>query len=148
MIANGLRNCCDSIQLDIKVHLGVFSFQMKNSRLKLTSIYLQVIEPILKVHRAYRHAKADPHCDQYVLCEINSHNPNEKLGLGGFKSGVLKFGSYAASWFISEKTRTPFWTLFASVNNPYDCKLKYPVECQRFHDTENKVTTEYPHTEL
>lgn len=109
---------------------------------------LQIIEPILKVHRAYRHAVAEPACDQYVLCEINSHNPNEKLGLGGFKSGVLKFGSYAASWFISEATRTPFWTLLASVNDPHECQMKHSVNCERFHDVENKVTTEYPHTEL
>lgn len=103
----------------------------------------------MKVHRAYRHALAEPECDQYVLCEINSHQPKEMLGLGGFKSGVLKFGSYAASWFISEQTRTPFWTLFASVNNPNDCQLKYPsTVCERFHEIENQVTTEYAHTEL
>jgi hypothetical protein len=83
-----------------------------------------------------------------VLCEINSHKQGEKLGLGGFKSGVLKFGSYAASWFISEKTHTPFWTLFGSVNNPNDCQLKYPSNCDRFHEIENSVTTEYAHTEL
>lgn len=109
---------------------------------------MQIIEPILKVHRAYRHAIAEPECDQYILCEINSHKRDEKLGLGGFKSGVLKFGSYAAAWFISEKTHTPFWTLFGSVNDPYKCQQKYPVDCGRFHDFENKVTTEYAHTEL
>lgn len=91
---------------------------------------------------------AEPQCDRYVLCEINSHDPNEKPSLGGFKSGVLKFGSYAAAWFISERTHTPFWTLFASVNDPYKCEKKYPIDCQSFIDGEQRVTTEYIHTEL
>ncbi|KAG5673768.1 hypothetical protein PVAND_003788 [Polypedilum vanderplanki] len=119
---------------------------------KLTdTLNLEIIEPILKIHRAYRYATTiDQECDRYVLCEINSHDPNEKLGLGlgGFKSGVLKFGSYAASWFISEKTQTPFWTLFASVNDPYRCQQKYPIDCQRFNEGEQQVTTKYAHTEL
>jgi hypothetical protein len=110
---------------------------------------LQIIEPILKIHRAYRYATiTDKACDSYVLCEINSHDSNEKLVLGKFKSGVLKFGSYAAAWFISEKTNTPFWSLFASVNDPYNCQKKYPIDCQRFNENELKVTTDYVHTEL
>lgn len=91
---------------------------------------------------------AEPQCDRYVLCEINSHDPNEKLGLGGFKSGFLKFGSYAAAWFISERTHTPFWTLFGSVNDPYKCQQKYPIDCLSFKEGEHRVTTEYVHTEL
>nr|XP_040225195.2 uncharacterized protein LOC120950877 [Anopheles coluzzii] len=116
---------------------------------KLTdTLNLEVIEPVLKVHRAYRQAIVTPHCDKYILCEINSHDPNEKLGLGGFKHGVTKFGSMAASWFISQETRTPFWTLFAIINDPHNCDVKHPVDCAEYHESENRVTTEYPHSEL
>lgn len=138
---------------------------------KLTdTLNLEIIEPILKVHRAYRHATTEPHCDQFILCEINSHNLDEKRSLGGFKSGVTRFGSYAAAWFISEKTQTPFWSLFATINDPYECQVinikhhhllqslltynsyyfqhKFPVDCRGFHEMEHKVTTEYPHSEL
>lgn len=85
----------------------------------------QVIEPVLRVHRAYRFTTRSPHCDKYVLCEINSHDPNEKLGLAGFKAGITKFGSWAAAWFIANETGTPFWTLFSVVNEPYHCQVKY-----------------------
>ncbi|XP_053681651.1 uncharacterized protein LOC128732396 [Sabethes cyaneus] len=116
---------------------------------KLTdTLNLEVIEPVLKVHRAYRQAIQTPHCDKYILCEINSHDPNEKLGLGGFKRGVTRFGSMAASWFISQETQTPFWTLFAIINDPHNCQAKHQVDCPEFHENENRVTTEYPHSEL
>lgn len=91
---------------------------------------------------------SQPKCDEYILCEINSADPKEKPKLGSFKSSITKFGSYAAAWFISEKTQTPFWTLFAAVNNPHECDIKYRVDCQIFHETEEKVKKEYVHTEL
>ncbi|XP_058056075.1 uncharacterized protein LOC131207477 [Anopheles bellator] len=116
---------------------------------KLTdTLNLEVIEPVLKVHRAYRQAIAAPHCDKYILCEVNSHDPNEQLGLGGFKHGVTRFGSMAAAWFIAQETRTPFWTLFANINDPHHCDVKHPVDCEEYHESENRVTTEYPHSEL
>lgn len=93
---------------------------------KLTdTLNLEVIEPVLRVHRAYRFAVKTPHCDKYIICEINSHDPNEKVGLGtGFKAGITKFGSMAASWFISSETGTPFWTLFAIINEPHNCEVR------------------------
>ncbi|ETN60078.1 hypothetical protein AND_008311 [Anopheles darlingi] len=116
---------------------------------KLTdTLNLEVIEPVLKVHRAYRQAIANPHCDKYILCEVNSHDPNEKLGLGGFKRGVTRFGSMAAAWFVAQETHTPFWTLFAIINDPNHCDIKYPVDCVEYHESEQRVTTEYPHSEL
>ncbi|KXJ76431.1 uncharacterized protein LOC134285561 [Aedes albopictus] len=116
---------------------------------KLTdTLNLEVIEPVLKVHRAYRHAIQTPHCDKYILCEINSHDPNEKRALGGFKQGVTRFGSMAASWFISQGTGTPFWTLFAIINDPHNCEVKHPVDCVEYHENEYRVSTEYPHNEL
>lgn len=78
---------------------------------------------MLKVHRAYRFAARSPHCDKYVLCELNSHDPNEQLGLAGIKPGITKFGSMAAAWFVSTQTGTPFWTLFGIINDPYDCQV-------------------------
>ncbi|XP_037047225.1 uncharacterized protein LOC119082013 [Bradysia coprophila] len=116
---------------------------------KLTdTVNLEVIEPVLKVHRAYRFATRTPHCDKYVMCELNSHDPNEQLGLAGIKPGITKFGSMAAAWFISSETGTPFWTLFGVINEPYNCQVRFPVDCADFHDGEAKVTTEYIHNEL
>lgn len=82
-----------------------------------------MIEPVLKVHRAYRFASRSPHCDKYVLCEVNSHDPKETLGLAGFKAGITKFSSMAAAWFIGNETGTPFWTLFSVISEPHDCKV-------------------------
>jgi len=90
------------------------------------SFKFQVIEPVLRVHRAYRFAINEPQCDKFVLCEINSHDPNEKLGLGGFKSSMTRFGSMAAAWFVSANTKTPFWSLFAVINDPYECQVSAP----------------------
>lgn len=116
---------------------------------KLTdTVNLEVIEPVLKVHRAYRFASRSPQCDKYVLCEVNSHDPNETLGLAGFKAGITKFSSMAAAWFIGNETGTPFWTLFSIISDPYDCKRRYPVDCTGFHEGEAKVSTEYIHNEL
>ncbi|XP_055376528.1 ras guanine nucleotide exchange factor L [Condylostylus longicornis] len=116
---------------------------------KLTdTLNLEVIEPVLKVHRAYRFATENPQCDKYVLCELNSHDPNEKLGLPGIKSGITKVGSMTAAWFVSTETGTPFWNLFGVINEPYNCQAKYPYDCTGFHEGEAKVTTEYIHNEL
>lgn len=58
------------------------------------------------------------------MCELNSHDPNEQLGLAGIKPGITKFGSMAAAWFISSETGTPFWTLFSVINEPYNCQVR------------------------
>lgn len=58
------------------------------------------------------------------MCELNSHDPNEQLGLAGLKPGITKFGSMAAAWFISSETGTPFWTLFSVINEPYNCQVR------------------------
>lgn len=109
---------------------------------------LEIIEPIAKVHRAYRFAIKNPKCDRYVICEVNSHDKSEKLELGNFKPSIMKFGSYAASWFISGKTHTSFWTLFAIANEPKDCNNVFYPQCSEFNDVENSVKSEYVHTEL
>ncbi|GAB0092400.1 uncharacterized protein DMENIID0001_073900 [Sergentomyia squamirostris] len=118
---------------------------------KLTdTVNLEIIEPVLKVYRAYRYVLVEPHCDKFVMCDINSHDPNENenLGLAGFKVGIIKFGSMAASWVLSGETKTPFWTLFSIISEPRNCQVRFPVDCSGFHEGEARVTTEYVHNEL
>lgn len=116
---------------------------------KLTdTLNLEVIEPIMRVYRAYRHSIETPHCDKYLLCEVNSHGPSDNLAMVGFKTGIAKFGSMAAAWFISGQTGTPFWTLFGVINEPYNCQSRFPVDCSNFHENEAMVTKEYIHNEL
>lgn len=88
----------------------------------IITFFLQIIEPILKVHRAYRFALKSPQCDAYVLCEVNSRDPNE---LTGYKAGITKYGSMAAAWFISRETGTPYMTLFAALSGSQDCKVNF-----------------------
>lgn len=45
------------------------------------TLNLEIIEPILRVYRAFRFARKVPHCQTHVLCVINTHDPNEKLGM-------------------------------------------------------------------
>ncbi|XP_055682732.1 uncharacterized protein LOC129789730 [Lutzomyia longipalpis] len=116
---------------------------------KLTdTVNLEIIEPVLKVYRAYRYVLIVPQCDKFVMCDINSHDPNENLGLAGFKAGITKFGSMAASWVLSGETKTPFWTLFSIISDPGNCQVRFPVDCVGFHEGEARVTTEYVHNEL
>lgn len=82
-----------------------------------------MIEPVLKVYRAYRYITHNPTCDKYILCDINSHDPNENFGLAGVKAGITKFGSMGAAWIVSSKSGTPFWNLFGIINDPYNCRV-------------------------
>ncbi|XP_059610935.1 uncharacterized protein LOC132257868 [Phlebotomus argentipes] len=116
---------------------------------KLTdTVNLEIIEPVLKVYRSYRYILGAPQCDKFVMCDINSHDPSENFGLAGFKAGITKFGSLAASWVLSGETKTPFWTLFSIVSDPGNCQVRFPVDCSGFHEGEARVTTEYVHNEL
>lgn len=112
------------------------------------TVNLEILEPVLKVHRVYRFAVQQPHCDRYVLCELNSHDPHEQLGLAGIKPNITRFGSMAAAWFVSSETGTPFWSLFGVIQEPYNCAERFPVDCTDFHEGEARVTTEYAHNEL
>ncbi|KAL5285082.1 hypothetical protein ACFFRR_007056 [Megaselia abdita] len=129
---------------------GLLQFNSTDLSEKLTdTLNLEVIEPVLKVHRAYRFVKKTPHCDKYVLCDMNSHDPNEKVGFGaGFKPKITKVCSLAAALAISTETGSPFWTLYNVINDPHNCEIKFPVDCTGFHEGEAKVTTEYIHNEL
>lgn len=93
--------------------------------LTTTQSQSQVIEPVLKVHRAYRFAIKAPQCDQYVLCEVNSHNPKDQSNLASFKAGITRFSSMGAAWFIGNESGTPFWTLYSVINEPFNCKVSH-----------------------
>lgn len=132
---------------------GLLQFNATELSDKLTdTLNLEVIEPVLKVHRAYRFITKSPQCDRYVFCELNTPKQSESRNSKGLISGVspkiVKIGSMGAAVFISTETGTPFWTLFGVINSPYNCEVKYPVDCSGFHEGEAKVTTEYIHNEL
>ncbi|CAG9859340.1 unnamed protein product [Phyllotreta striolata] len=113
------------------------------------TINLEVIEPLVRVNRAYRFCKAVPKCTRYVLCLVNheSENPAGE-SLPGLKKGLYRASSLAAGWFLSGETGVPFWTLYVDITNKADCKKLYFEECNEFHVEELRVTTEYVHNEL
>lgn len=146
---------------------GLLQFNATEISDRLTdTLNLEVIEPVLKVHRAYRYISKSPQCDRYVLCQLNaaaldqqqkqqqeqSRQQTTTTSAGALIAGVspkiVKIGSMGAAIFISTETGTPFWTLFGVINAPYNCEVKYPVDCNGFHEGEAKVTTEYIHNEL
>lgn len=90
--------------------------------------FQQVIEPVLKVHRAYRYIAKQPHCDRYVLCQLNSpeqftRDKKSNALISGVSSKILKVGSIGAAFFISTETETPFWTLLNVINAAADCDV-------------------------
>ncbi|XP_063232953.1 uncharacterized protein LOC134536856 [Bacillus rossius redtenbacheri] len=104
----------------------------------------EVIEPVLRVWRAYRFSLRQPRCDRYVICTINS-----AAGAGeGIKPGVTKLSSLVASWFLSGQTGTPFWKLYNAATEGHNCQVQYPVDCDEFHAEDIRATTEYAHSEL
>uniref|UniRef100_A0A1A9W5N9 Uncharacterized protein n=1 Tax=Glossina brevipalpis TaxID=37001 RepID=A0A1A9W5N9_9MUSC len=133
---------------------GLLQFNATDLSDKLTdTLNLEVIEPVLKVHRAYRYISKQPQCDRYVLCQLNTpeqfiKDKKSKALISGVSSKILKVGSIGAAFFISTETETPFWTLLNVINTAADCDIKYPVDCNSFHEGEAKVTTEYAHNEL
>ncbi|EDV94392.1 uncharacterized protein LOC6567730 [Drosophila grimshawi] len=147
---------------------GLLQFNATEISDRLTdTLNLEVIEPVLKVHRAYRYISKSPQCDRYVLCQLNAaaleqqkqqqeQQQSKKIStnssaaglIAGVSPKIVKIGSMGAAIFISTETGTPFWTLFGVINAPYNCEEKYPVDCIGFHEGEAKVTTEYVHNEL
>ncbi|XP_069695757.1 uncharacterized protein [Periplaneta americana] len=107
----------------------------------------EVIEPLLRVWRAYRYGSRHPQCDRYVICAVNQQDPAADKG-AGLRPGVTKLGSITASWFLSSNTGTPFWKLYNAATEEDSCQLKYPVDCSDYHTEDIKATTEYSHNEL
>ncbi|XP_028127925.1 uncharacterized protein LOC114324318 isoform X2 [Diabrotica virgifera virgifera] len=112
------------------------------------TINLEIIEPLARVNRAIRFAKANPKCDRYVLCLVNEESKNDAETLPGLKKLLYKGASLVGGWFLSSNTGTSFWTLYADITDSKDCKKLYSAECDGFHIEELKVTTEYVHNEL
>lgn len=128
---------------------GIFQDNERSKELsdKLAdTINMEIIEPIVRVNRAYRFATNVPKCDRYVFCLVNRPDQNEVLSIPGLKSLLSKGSSFIASWFLN--TGTPFWTLYNDITSGDNCKDLYSSKCNDFHIEEEKVTTEYVHTEL
>lgn len=104
-----------------------------------------LIEPFLKVYRAYKWAIKHPQCAPHILCVINEKEPGASPTLRQF---LTKSASYPAAWFIGSKTGSNFWSLYEAVHAGERCFAKYPVDCTEFHEEEVRVTTEAIHSEL
>lgn len=44
------------------------------------TLNLEVIEPVLRVYRAYKHSKEAPHCQEHLMCVVNRHHDQDKQG--------------------------------------------------------------------
>ncbi|KAK3918719.1 Protein ZGRF1 [Frankliniella fusca] len=113
----------------------------------------EVLEPMLRVWRAYRFSSKVPQCGAYVLCVVNQQEPAGAVGAQGgpgIKPGVTKLSSMVAAWFMSGNNETPFWKLYNAAVEDHDCSAKYhPKEsCAEFHEEDLRATTEYAHNEL
>ncbi|GBP35629.1 hypothetical protein EVAR_33832_1 [Eumeta japonica] len=112
------------------------------------TLNLEVIEPVLRVYRAYRHSLMNPQCQEHLMCLVNKHHDSDKQDLPGFKAGLTKLSSLVASAAISYQHGKGFWDLYNAIQNDHNCEAKYPADCAAFHEHEMKVTTEVYHSEL
>ncbi|KAF5288644.1 hypothetical protein FQA39_LY15339 [Lamprigera yunnana] len=111
-------------------------------------INLEILEPVIRVYRAFRYAKKHPKCDRYVICLINDKATDSVVHLPKIKEFLNKLSSLGASWFLSEHTGTSFWALYTNVMEPSNCKSLYHESCDDFHAEEIKVKKQYVHNEL
>lgn len=109
---------------------------------------LEVIEPVLRVYRAYQHSVKAPQCQEHLMCLVNRHHDQDKKGLPGFKAGLTKLSSLAASAALSYQNGGGFFDLYNAIQNDVNCDAAYPADCSAFHEHELKVTTEVYHSEL
>ncbi|KRT79773.1 hypothetical protein AMK59_6650, partial [Oryctes borbonicus] len=105
------------------------------------TINLEIIEPVVRVNRAYRFALRVPKCDRYVFCLVNEEQPDEAQSIPSLKQGLSRVASIVASWFISDQGHTSFWSLYHVIVEENNCRARYVEECQQFHVEEIKVTT-------
>ncbi|CAK1594328.1 unnamed protein product [Parnassius mnemosyne] len=112
------------------------------------TLNLEVIEPVLRVYRAYKHSIKAPHCQEHLMCLVNRHHDQDKQGLPGFKAGLTKLSSLVASAALSFQNGKGFWDLYNAIQNDVNCEAAYPADCASFHEHELKVTTEVYHSEL
>ncbi|XP_075986458.1 uncharacterized protein LOC142983456 [Anticarsia gemmatalis] len=112
------------------------------------TLNLEVIEPVLRVYRAYQHSVKAPHCQEHLMCLVNRHHDQDKKGLPGFKAGLTKLSSLVASAALSFQHGGGFFDLYKAIQEDVNCEAAYPADCSSFHEHELKVTTEVYHSEL
>lgn len=44
------------------------------------TLNLEIIEPVLRVYRAYKHSVTAPHCQEHLMCLVNRHPDQGKPG--------------------------------------------------------------------
>ncbi|KAG8223573.1 hypothetical protein J437_LFUL003037 [Ladona fulva] len=120
----------------------------------------ELIEPTLRVWRAYKFAKKRPSCALNIMCTINrqeeqedgvsaSQRRSKKAPRVGLKPVVTKVSSLAAGWFLSNPSeKLGFWKFYDAIMDEHVCEVKYPGDCVEFHVEDQKATTEYAHSEL
>ncbi|KAJ2940070.1 hypothetical protein O0L34_g14105 [Tuta absoluta] len=111
------------------------------------TLNLEVIEPVLRVYRAYQHSIKAPHCAEHLLCLLNK-KPAAGSSLPGIKAGLTKFSSMVASAALSYQRGKGFWDLYNAIQSDVNCEAAYPADCAAFHEHELRVTTEVYHSEL
>ncbi|XP_053619664.1 uncharacterized protein LOC128680492 [Plodia interpunctella] len=109
------------------------------------ALNMDVIEPVLRVYRAYLHSVKAPHCSEHLMCLVNKHSEKDKKG---FKAGLTKLSSLAACAALSFQNGGGFWDLYSAMRRDVNCEAAYPADCSAFHEHELKVTTEVYHSEL
>ncbi|KAK4875066.1 hypothetical protein RN001_011488 [Aquatica leii] len=116
---------------------------------QLTDIVnLELIEPVVRVYRAFRFAKNNKKCDKYVMCLVNQEIPDESANLPKIKWFLYKASSLVAGWSLSNSADTSFWTLYANVMDNKNCEDVFHKSCEDFHAEEVRVKKEYVHSEL
>ena len=73
-----------------KSGLGLFKSSTADIESKLSETFdSDVIEPLLRVNRAYDFARKKPECSKYVICVVNE-NDNNNNNKNGLKPGITK----------------------------------------------------------
>ncbi|VVC98726.1 unnamed protein product [Leptidea sinapis] len=88
------------------------------------TLNLEVIEPVLRVYRAYKHSLAAPHCQEHLM-----------------STRVQDWIDKAEQSCSFSRPQLPEWQRLLG-------PAKYPADCSAFHEHELKVTTEVYHNEL
>lgn len=111
-------------------------------------INLEIIEPFVRVFRAYRFAKKNTKCDKYVVCLLNKDIVDTSVNLPIVKKWLTKGANLVGSWFISNHTGTSYWTFYSYIMDDMDCNKVHSKSCDTFHEEEMIATTKPVHTEL
>ncbi|KOB67192.1 Uncharacterized protein OBRU01_20163 [Operophtera brumata] len=92
------------------------------TRTNVVSNNLEIIELVLRVYRAYKHSIHALLCQEHLMYLVNRHPDQDKRGLPGFKAGLTKLTSLAASAALSFQNGRPFWDLYNAVQNDKNCE--------------------------